>query len=130
MFDNFLVLLFPPLFCALGYYNTISQPISLSDIRRNVVEGNYNGSLTQFYCDVTLLLENGIAYNHENQGESWTFLNFVFESNCITFRNRCLPSLPMYLYFLTLSLLDAHSHTLPHTLCLPLLPSLSLTPSL
>ena len=31
------------------------------------MQGGYNGSLTKFYLDVTLLLENAIAYNHENQ---------------------------------------------------------------
>ena len=107
MFDNFLVLFFPPLFCALGYYNTISQPISLSDIRRNVVEGNYNGSLTQFYCDVTLLLENGIAYNHENQGE-----RLALSLSRIIFCYQCLSSLSISpSLYLSLSRTHTHTHT-------------------
>ena len=79
-----------------GYYKTISQPISLSDIRRNVVEGNYNNSLLKFYCDVILVLENGLAYNHENQAvnASAQKLAIVFERMFLEFILAWDSSLP------------------------------------
>jgi hypothetical protein len=49
-----------------SYYKTISQPISLIDIKNNVLHNQYT-NITDFYCDVILVLENAIAYNHENQ---------------------------------------------------------------
>jgi hypothetical protein len=48
------------------YYKSISQPISLVDIKNNVLHNQYT-NITDYYCDVILVLENAIAYNHENQ---------------------------------------------------------------
>lgn len=49
-----------------GYYKSIAQPLSLSEVRKFLVEGHYNDSIFAFYCDVMLVIENAMAYNQEN----------------------------------------------------------------
>lgn len=48
------------------YYKFIPQPLSLSEVRSSLVEGNYHDSIFKFYCDVILVLENAMAFNPEN----------------------------------------------------------------
>jgi len=49
-----------------GYYKLISQPLSLSEVRKALVEDRYHDSIFKFYCDVVLVIENALAYNQEN----------------------------------------------------------------
>jgi len=49
-----------------GYYKSIAQPLSLSEVRKYLVEGHYSDSIFNFYTDVLLVIENAMAYNQEN----------------------------------------------------------------
>lgn len=49
-----------------GYYNFISQPISLSEIQTHLIKGLYDDSIFNFYSDVMILLENSVAFNPES----------------------------------------------------------------
>lgn len=48
------------------YIRIIAQPLSLMDIRHNLVDGTYGDSIMKFYSDVIMLFENALAYNPEN----------------------------------------------------------------
>ena len=48
------------------YYRSVPQPLSLSEVRTALVEGLYQDSIFRFYCDVTLVIENAMAFNVEN----------------------------------------------------------------
>ena len=48
-----------------SYYRYVTHPVSLSDIRKHLVNGDYCNSISSFYLDVIFLLENAFAYNPE-----------------------------------------------------------------
>ena len=48
-----------------SYYKSVDQPISLSEIRRFLVDGGYEDSIYRFYMDVRFLIENAVCFNPE-----------------------------------------------------------------
>jgi hypothetical protein len=49
-----------------SYYKSVAQPLSLSEVRKFLVEGKYKDSIFRFYTDVIMVIENAMAYNQEN----------------------------------------------------------------
>jgi hypothetical protein len=50
----------------LGYYNFISQPISLQEIKRSLLKGVYEDHIYRVYADVMILFENSVAFNPDS----------------------------------------------------------------
>ena len=48
-----------------SYYKSVDKPISLSEIRKFLVEGGYENSIYRFYMDVRFLIENAVCFNPE-----------------------------------------------------------------
>jgi hypothetical protein len=64
-----------------SYYKVISQPLCLYEIRKFLLDGGYNNSMTNFFSDINLVFENAIAFNPEGSIPSLTAikLNIIFE---------------------------------------------------